>query len=164
MRSDAGFRELPFPREQTRKVRVARSIVSADASETPELSSVLVQGRAAQRPAPPDDSDNPSVNFHGERRQNATHQSTTDPEARLAKKGAGKEAKLCYTESVLMENRNRITLKHRQTPAARIAIRIQREWQSVARLPSSRSRATRRIRAKVLPVPGQATTRRGVPL
>ncbi len=64
---------------------------------------------------PPDDSDNPSVNFHGERRQNATHQSTTDPEARLAKKGAGKEAKLCYTESVLMENRNRITLKHRQT-------------------------------------------------
>jgi hypothetical protein len=50
------------------------------------------------------------VNFHGERRQNATHQSTTDPEARLAKKGAGKEAKLCYTESVLMENRNGILL------------------------------------------------------
>jgi len=34
------------------------------------------------------------VNFRGERRANATHQSTTDPEARLAKKGAGKEAKL----------------------------------------------------------------------
>jgi hypothetical protein len=34
------------------------------------------------------------VDFHGERRQNATHQSTTDPEARLAKKGAGKEARL----------------------------------------------------------------------
>ena len=55
---------------------------------------------------PPDDPGNPSVDFHGERRQNATHQSTTDPEARLAKKGAGKEARLCYTESVLMENRN----------------------------------------------------------
>jgi hypothetical protein len=53
---------------------------------------------------------NPSVDFHGERRQNATHQSTTDPEARLAKKGAGKEAKLCYTESVLMENRNGIMM------------------------------------------------------
>ena len=39
------------------------------------------------------------MDFHGERRQNATHQSTTDPEARLAKKGAGKEARLCYTES-----------------------------------------------------------------
>ena len=59
---------------------------------------------------PPDDPGNPSVDFHGERRQNATHQSTTDPEARLAKKGAGKEAKLCYTESVLMENRNGIVI------------------------------------------------------
>jgi transposase len=59
---------------------------------------------------PPDDPGNPSVDFHGERRRNATHQSTTDPEARLAKKGAGKEAKLCYTESVLMENRNGIVI------------------------------------------------------
>src|SRR6202049_4226290 len=59
---------------------------------------------------PPDDPGNPSVNFHGERCGNATHQSTTDPEARRAKKGAGKEAKLCYTESVLMENRNGIMI------------------------------------------------------
>ncbi len=50
------------------------------------------------------------MDFHGERRQNATHQSTTDPAARLAKKGAGKEARLCYTESVLMENRNGIVI------------------------------------------------------
>src|SRR6266481_5143349 len=41
--------------------------------------------------APPDDPGNPTVNFHGERRSNATHQSTTDPEAKLAKKGPGKE-------------------------------------------------------------------------
>jgi hypothetical protein len=40
---------------------------------------------------PPDDPSNQKVNFHGERRSNATHQSTTDPEAKLAKKGAGKE-------------------------------------------------------------------------
>jgi hypothetical protein len=59
---------------------------------------------------PPDDPGNPSVDFHGEWRQNATHQSTTDPEARLAQKSAGKEAKLCYTESVLMENRNGIMI------------------------------------------------------
>jgi hypothetical protein len=44
---------------------------------------------------PPDDPGNPTVNFHGERRSNATYQSATDPEAQLAKKGAGKEAKLC---------------------------------------------------------------------
>ena len=49
---------------------------------------------------------NPDVDFHGEKRTNATHQSTTDPEARLAKKGKGKEAKLCFMGHVLMENRN----------------------------------------------------------
>ena len=59
---------------------------------------------------PPDDPGNPSVDFHGERRRNATHQSTTDPAARLAKKAAGKEARLCYTESVLMVNRNGIMI------------------------------------------------------
>jgi transposase len=52
-----------------------------------------------------DDPGNPSVDFHGEHRSNATHQSTTDPEARLARKGAGKEAKLSYAGHVLMDNR-----------------------------------------------------------
>jgi transposase len=55
---------------------------------------------------PPDDPGNPTVNFRGERRSNATHQSTTDPEARLAKKGKGKEAHLAYAGHALMENRN----------------------------------------------------------
>jgi len=59
---------------------------------------------------PPDDPGNPSVDFHGERRRNLTHQSTTDPEARLARKGAGKEAKLSYAGHVLMENRNGIAV------------------------------------------------------
>ena len=56
--------------------------------------------------APPDDPGNPTVNFHGESRRNETHQSTTDPEALLARKGGGKEAKLSYCGNVLMENRN----------------------------------------------------------
>jgi transposase len=55
---------------------------------------------------PPDDPGNPTVDFHGERRGNDTHQSTTDPQARLARKGLGKEAKLSYAGHVLMENRN----------------------------------------------------------
>src|SRR5262249_2379908 len=59
---------------------------------------------------PPDDPGNPTVNFHGERRSNATHQSTTDPEALQAKKGPGKEAKLCYSANALMENRNTILI------------------------------------------------------
>jgi len=49
---------------------------------------------------------NPVVDFHGEKRSNATHQSTTDPQARLMRKGKGKEAKLSYTGDVLMENRH----------------------------------------------------------
>lgn len=49
---------------------------------------------------------NPSVDFHGEKRMNETHQSTTDPVARLAKKGHGQEARLCFTGHVLMENRH----------------------------------------------------------
>src|SRR6058998_2524334 len=62
--------------------------------------------RKDEPPAPPDDPGNPTVNFHGERRSNATHASTTDPDARLARKGHGQEAKLFYTGHVLMENRN----------------------------------------------------------
>ena len=55
---------------------------------------------------PPDDPGNPTVNFHGQKRSNATHQSTTDPDARLFRTGKGKEAKLVYVGQVLMENRN----------------------------------------------------------
>jgi transposase len=67
--------------------------------------------------APPDDPSNPTVNFHGERRANATHQSTTDPEARLAKKGAGKEARLCYSANALMENRHALLVDFQVEPA-----------------------------------------------
>jgi transposase len=55
---------------------------------------------------PPDDPGNPTVDFHGEKRSNETHASTTDPDARLARKGRGKEAKLAYCANALMENRN----------------------------------------------------------
>jgi transposase len=66
---------------------------------------------------PPDDPGNPSVNFRGERRCNATHQSTTDPQARLYKKAAGREAKLCYLGHLLMENRNGLVVNTRLTEA-----------------------------------------------
>ena len=58
-------------------------------------------------PTPPsdDDSGNPTVDFHGERRSNATHESTSDPEARLCRKGKGREAKLAYLGNLLMDNR-----------------------------------------------------------
>jgi transposase len=62
-------------------------------------------------------------NFHGETRTNATHQSTTDPEARLYRKGVGKEAKLCYLGHVLMENRNGLVVDARLTQATGTAER-----------------------------------------
>lgn len=49
---------------------------------------------------------NANVNFRGEKRSNETHESKTDPEAKLARKGEGKEAKLSYTGNLLVENRN----------------------------------------------------------
>src|SRR5712675_38890 len=55
---------------------------------------------------PPDDPGNPTVNFRGEKRSNKTHESETDPDALLARKGAGKEAKLSYSGNLLVENRN----------------------------------------------------------
>jgi Transposase DDE domain len=54
---------------------------------------------------PPDDPKNPTVNFHGQARRNATHQSTTDPDARLYKKAVGREARLGYLGHLLTENR-----------------------------------------------------------
>src|ERR1043165_4025178 len=64
--------------------------------------------RKDQKNTPPDDPGNPSVDFHGEKRSNQTHESTTDPDARLARKGNGKEAKLSYNGNLLTENRNEI--------------------------------------------------------
>lgn len=62
--------------------------------------------RKTETKAPPDDPGNPTVNFHGESRSNETHESTTDPDAMLARKGTGKEAKLSYNGNLLTENRN----------------------------------------------------------
>jgi transposase len=57
-------------------------------------------------PAPPTDPKNPTVNFHGQARRNDTHQSTTDPDARLYRKGNNREAKLAYLGHLLTENRH----------------------------------------------------------
>lgn len=72
---------------------------------------------------PPDDPGNPTVDFHGERRSNATHASTTDPEARLFRKGKGHESKLCHQGHVLMENRHGLVVDGMVTPPAGTAER-----------------------------------------
>ena len=60
---------------------------------------------------------NPSVDYRGQRRRNETHVSATDAEARLARKGGGKEARLCYAGHVLTENRNGLVVEVEVTEA-----------------------------------------------
>ncbi len=73
--------------------------------------------KTASAPPSTDDTGNRSVDFRGERRTNATHASTTDPEARLYKKATGQEAKLCFLGHVLMENRHGLVVNTRLAPA-----------------------------------------------
>src|SRR5258708_16601381 len=63
--------------------------------------------------APPDDPGNPTVDYRGEKRTNETHESKSDPEAQMARKGAGKEAKLSYSGNLLVENRNGLIVDSR---------------------------------------------------
>jgi transposase len=74
-------------------------------------------GSDAPPPDGPSGGRNAEADFHGEKRSNATHASTTDPEARLYRKGQGKEAKLCFMGHGLMENRNGLIVDACLTPA-----------------------------------------------
>ena len=74
-------------------------------------------------PPPPDPGSNPTVNFRKEKRSNDTHESKTDPLARLYKKTRGAEAKLCYLGHVLTENRNGLVVNTRLTLASGTAER-----------------------------------------
>ena len=60
---------------------------------------------------------NTEADFHGEKRSNATHESSTDPQARLYRKGKGQEAKLCYLGHALMDNRHGLIVDTRTTEA-----------------------------------------------
>jgi transposase len=80
--------------------------------------------RHRDRPVdPPDDPGNPTINFRGEARKNDTHQSTTDPDARLYKKTTGSEAKLAYLGHLLTENRHGLIVDALVTPATGTAER-----------------------------------------
>jgi transposase len=64
------------------------------------------QPKQQETTAPPDDPGNPTVDFHGQKRSNETHESKADPDALLARKGPGKEAKLSYNGNLQVENRS----------------------------------------------------------
>lgn len=93
----------------------------------------MIEAWASMKSFRPKDSDpqdppsgsgrNPDVDFKGETRKNDTHQSTTDPDCRLLKKGKGKESKLCFMGHALMENRNGLVVDSRLTLATGTAER-----------------------------------------
>ncbi|MDE1193062.1 MAG: IS5 family transposase [Arachidicoccus sp.] len=75
-------------------------------------------------PAPSSGGRNADVDFKGQKRSNDTHESTTDPEAKLYRKGPGMEAKLCFMGHTLMENRSGLIVDTRMTTANGHAERI----------------------------------------
>ena len=89
------------------------------------MKSFVQKDNANGPPAGPDDSAgrNGDVNFHGQKRSNATHCSTTDKDARLYKKGKGQESRLAYLGHALMENRNGLAIGGEVTHATGIAER-----------------------------------------
>lgn len=87
------------------------------------LKSFRPRGEKPEDREPPDDKGNPTVDFRGEKRSNKTHVSTTDPDAKLARKGNVTTAKLCYSANALMENRNGLLVDVQVEPATGTA-----EW------------------------------------
>jgi IS5 family transposase len=82
-----------------------KSFVPKDGGDPPSGKGQGGSGRNAER------------DFHGEKRKNDTHSSITDPDARLFRKGAGKEAKLCHMGHLMTENRNGLIVDARLTEA-----------------------------------------------
>ena len=88
----------------------------AEGSEPPGAGSsgsgeASAEAQACEAAAPADKGRNAEVDFHGQKRSNETHGSVTDPDARLYRKGEGKEAKLCYMGHALMENRSGLVVE-----------------------------------------------------
>ena len=97
--------------------RLAKGSAKRSLVEWPDEGSMKSFRRKDGRGEPPAPGRNGERNFKGEKRSNETHASTTDPDARLAKKSGGQEAKLGFTGHLLMENRNGLTVDARLTQA-----------------------------------------------
>jgi len=106
----------------------------------------LIEAWASQKSFRPKDGsgdDDDGTNFHGQKRKNDTHASTSDPDSRLYRKAAGREAKLCYMGHATMENRHGLAVAGRVTHANGTAERRASETMLKAR----RKAAGRRITA-----------------
>jgi transposase len=101
------------------------------------------QPKGSEPKDPPDDPGNATVDFRGERRSNQTHESKTDPDAKLMRKGPGKEARLSYGAHALMDNRHGLCVDFTVTEAVGVT-----EREAARRMLSRQGR--KRIRPKTL--------------
>ena len=109
---------------------VAEALAEGLCSEHFSVDGTMIESHAAAKSFQPKDADgdtptdsngfqprNAEVDFHGQKRSNDTHESRTDPEAKLHRKGMGKEAKLSHMGHVLSENRNGLIIEITATEA-----------------------------------------------
>jgi len=114
------------------------STMSADPETTATAPDTVLPSAAAETGK----SRNAEVDFHGQKRANATHVSTTDPEARLYRKGPGKEAKLSFMGHAMTENRHGLVVETAFTQATGTAERTAAIGMINAHLPGTTHRVT----------------------
>ncbi len=102
----------------------------------------LIEAWASQKSFRPKDGSGDGTNFHGQKRKNETHASTTDPDSRLYRKAAGREAKLCYMGHATMENRHGLAVAGMVTPATGTAERRASESMLTAKVKARGGRVT----------------------
>jgi transposase len=139
-------RLLTEPIAQAFFQRVLRQAKPYLSDEHFTVDGTLIEAWASQKSFRPKDGEPPEgtpreADFHGQRRSNETHQSTTDPDARLFKKSKGSEAKLSYLGHGLMENRNGLLVRTMVTQANGTAERdaaLLMAWKTVSKMPGTR--------------------------
>lgn len=111
--------------EAIKKQAYAKQLMSRDHFS---VDGTLLEACASMKSFKPkdgDDNDDSGENFHGQKRSNQTHQSTTDPDARQFRKGKGKESKLYHMGHLLTENRNGMIVEATVTEAG-----TRQEWEA----------------------------------
>ena len=132
----------PAPRNAATNPVQAESTATDAAKEQPDTPNTEVETMTVTTDAADPKSRNAAVDFHGRKRTNATHASTTDPEARLYRKGRGKESKLCFIGHAMTENRHGLVVETEMTQATGTAERDAAKLMINAHDPGSQRRIT----------------------
>ena len=140
-----GPNDPPPPADGEQKAPPNRPNSSSATPDKPTTDSQ--DNKASETPMQTTDEDttksrNEAVDFHGQKRSNATHVSTTDPEARLYRKGRGKESKLCFIGHAMTENRHGLVVETEMTQATGTAEREAAKFMINTHVPGTERRIT----------------------